>query len=291
MPKVLAEVTSLSPKDCFHIVERHKTEFNYPLHEHKEFELNFIQNGEGVRRVVGDHTETIGPLELVLIGGEGIEHAWEQHECKSKDIREITIHFSPDLISGPLLEKNQFASIRRMFERASCGLAFPFEAILKVYGRLDFLAVQEDSFIQFLNFLYILYELSLFDSKVLASSAFAKAEDSTESRRVTQVKDFIKANYAREIPLHELAELVKMAPSAFSRFFKGRTGSTVSSYITDIRLGHAARDLVDTTNNIADICYSCGFNNLSNFNRTFKERRGVTPKEFRQLYKKTKVVV
>ena len=62
-------------------------------------------------------------------------------------------------------------------------------------------------------------------------------------------------------------------------------------YITDIRLGNAARMLVDTTQNISEVCYSCGFNNLSNFNRIFKAKRGVTPREFRAMYKKNKVIV
>ena len=69
MGKVFTEITRLSDKDCFYIVERHKTEFTYPLHRHKEFELNFIEKGKGVRRIVGDSVEEIGDYELVLIGG------------------------------------------------------------------------------------------------------------------------------------------------------------------------------------------------------------------------------
>ena len=70
MSKVFTEITRLSDKDCFYIVERHKTEFTYPLHRHKEFELNFIQNGKGVRRIVGDSVEEVGDYKLVLIGAK-----------------------------------------------------------------------------------------------------------------------------------------------------------------------------------------------------------------------------
>ena len=100
MSKVLTEITRLSERDCFYIVERHKTEFTYPLHRHKEYELNFIEHGEGVRRIVGDSVEEIGDYELVLIGGQDLEHVWEQGNCKSKDIREITIQFSPDIFGS-----------------------------------------------------------------------------------------------------------------------------------------------------------------------------------------------
>jgi AraC-like DNA-binding protein len=59
----------------------------------------------------------------------------------------------------------------------------------------------------------------------------------------------------------------------------------------DIRLGYAARMLVDTSKNISEICYECGFNNISNFNRTFKSKRKYTPRDFRAMFKKSKVVV
>lgn len=292
MSSVFTEITQLSEKDCFHIVERHKTEFTYPLHRHKEFELNFIEHGAGVRRIVGDSVEEIGEYELVLVGSEGLEHVWEQGSCKSKDIREITIQFSDDLLTSNLLAKSQFASIRKMLSQAEHGLAFPVSAIMKVYSALDTLALEQEKFVQFLKFLYILYELSLADDvKVLASSSFANTSRNKESRRVQKVKQYINDHYAEPLRLKDLASLAGMSPVAFSRFFRVRTNRTLSDYIADIRLGFAARMLVDTTRNISEICYECGFNNLSNFNRMFKAKRGSTPREFREMYKKHKVTV
>lgn len=292
MAKVFTEITRLSEKDCFYIVERHKTEFTYPLHQHKEFELNFIEHGKGVRRIVGDSVEEIGDYELVLIGGEDLEHVWEQGRCKSKDIREITIQFSSDIFGADLLSKNQFASIRRMLRRADHGLVFPLSSIMRVYSTLDTIAQEQERFVQFLKFLYILYELSVSEeAKVLASSSFAHTERSTESRRVQKVKQYINDNYAKPLKLADLADLVGMSSVAFSRFFRQRTGRTLSDYIIDIRLGYAARMLVDSTKNISEICYECGFNNLSNFNRTFKEKRNYTPRDFRAMFKKNKVIV
>jgi len=292
MGKVLTEITRLSEKDCFYIVERHKTEFTYPLHQHKEYELNFIENGKGVRRIVGDSVEEIGDYELVLIGGEALEHVWEQGNCRSTDIREITIQFSGDIFGNGLLSRNQFASIKRMLARAGHGLSFPLASIMKIYSVLDTIASEQERFIQFLKFLYILYELSVSDdSRVLASSSFAHSAKSTESRRVQKVKQYIDDNYSKPLKLAELADLVGMSPVAFSRFFRRRTDRTLSDYIVDIRLGHAARMLVDTTKNVSEICYECGFNNLSNFNRTFKAKRNYTPREFRAMFKKNKVLV
>ncbi|MBO5107584.1 MAG: helix-turn-helix domain-containing protein [Bacteroidales bacterium] len=292
MGKVFTEITRLSDKDCFYIVERHKTEFTYPLHRHKEFELNFIEKGKGVRRIVGDSVEEIGDYELVLIGGADLEHVWEQGKCRSKDIREITIQFSGDIFGTELLSKNQFASIRRMLRRAEHGLAFPLSSIMKVYSTLDDIANENERFVQFLKFLYVLYELSISDdARVLASSSFAHTARSNESRRVEKVKQYINDHYAKPLKLADLAGLVGMSPVSFSRFFRQRTGRTLSDYIVDIRLGYAARMLVDSSKNISEICYESGFNNLSNFNRTFKSKRNYTPRDFRAMFKKNKVIV
>lgn len=292
MNKAFTEITRLSDKDCFYIVERHKTEFTYPLHQHKEFELNFIERGGGVRRIVGDSVESIGDYELVLLGGEDLEHVWEQGNCKSKDIREITVHFSGDIFGDGLLSRNQFASIRRMLQRADHGLSFPLPTIMKVYSVLDTIADESERFVQFLKFMYVLYELSVSDdARVLASSSFSHTRKSTESNRVQKVKEYINDNYARQLNLADMADLVGMSPVAFSRFFRQRTGRTLSDYIIDIRLGHAARMLVDSSKNISEICYECGFNNLSNFNRTFKAKRNYTPRDFRAMFKKNKVIV
>lgn len=179
-----------------------------------------------------------------------------------------------------------------MLARAGHGLSFPLASIMKIYSVLDTIASEQERFIQFLKFLYILYELSVSDdSRVLASSSFAHSAKSTESRRVQKVKQYIDDNYSKPLKLAELADLVGMSPVAFSRFFRRRTDRTLSDYIVDIRLGHAARMLVDTTKNVSEICYECGFNNLSNFNRTFKAKRNYTPREFRAMFKKNKVLV
>jgi len=291
MEGIITEISNLSDKDCFNIVERHKSEFTYPLHRHKEFELNFVQNAAGVKRVVGDSIESIGDFDLVLIGNENLEHVWNQGNCQSDNIREITIQFSPELFTGSFLEKNQFHSMKKMLEQARHGIAFPQEAIMKVYHILDTIASETDGFVQFVSFMTMLYYLSKYEPKVLASNTFAKSEIERESRRILTVKNYIAEHFAEQIMLDDLAKMAGMSPTAFSRFFKLRTHRTITEYITEIRLGYAARALVDTTRNISEICYASGFNNLSNFNRTFKAKKGMTPKDFRAVYKKNKVIV
>ncbi len=289
---IIHEITPLSDKDCFYIADRRKSEFTYPLHSHSEFEINYIENAEGVRRIVGDSVEVIGRYDLTLIAGEELEHVWEQHNCTSKNIREITIQFSKDLFFGNFIHKNQFSSIREMLSNAKKGINFPMETIMKVYPMLDTLSAEKSGFYAVIRLLTILYELSLCDNyRTLASSSFAHIEDNTDSRRVRKIYEYINKHYREEIRLEDLSAIVGMTPVALSRFFKLRAGKTISDHIIDIRLGNATRLLVDTTNSIGEICYDCGFNNVSNFNRIFKKRKGCPPKEFRENYRKTKMVI
>ena len=225
MAEILEEITHLTPKDCYFIVERHKRTFDYPIHQHAECELNFVENGKGVKRIVGSSVEEIGEYDLALINSPSLPHMWDQNDAPPRQIREITIHFSPDLLGDSLMSRNQFASIKEMLERAKHGLAFPTSAIMKVYSLLDVLANEKNSFKQFLSFVQILYELSR--SKYRELDVTAGSEQSSpaaEDPRIASVKDYVASKYNEDITLEQLADIAGMTPTAFSRFFKLHTG-------------------------------------------------------------------
>lgn len=291
--RVLRELPPLLENDFMYVADRRKREFTYPIHKHEVFELNYVENGAGVLRIVGDSSETIGDRELVLITSPDLEHVWSQGTCTSEEIREITIQFFLDFNSSDsLFNRTPLLPIKRLFEKARKGVSFSGEAIDKVYPLLDSLSSTHDKFYSVIKFLTILYELSLADgTRELATSSFAKVDVDSDSRRILKVKDYISKHFTEEVRLADLADLVGMSPTSFSRFFKLRTSKTLSDYIVETRLGVAARRLVDTTESISEICYGCGFNTLSNFNRLFRKYKGCNPTEFREKYFKTKVIV
>ena len=290
--RVIHEITPLMGKDALYIADRRKKEFTYPIHNHEVFELNFVEHAPGVRRIVGDSNEVIDDYDLVLITSPDLEHVWEQNTCTSDDIREITIQFYLDMSDDGFLSRNPFYSVRKMLKEARKGLAFPMSAIMRVYQQLDTLSSVKDGFYAVMQFMTILYELSRCDGvRTLATSSYAKVEVESDSRRVLKVKNYIAKNYMDEIRLNTLADIAGMSPSAFSRFFKLHTGRNLSEYIIEMRLGYASRMLVDTAKSVAEISFQSGFNNLGNFNRIFKKKKGCSPSEFRENYHKTRIIV
>ena len=105
--RIIHEITPLMGKDVLYIADRHKKEFTYPIHNHSVFELNFVENAKGVRRIVGDSQEIIGDYDLCLITSPDLEHIWEQNDCRSEDIREITIQFDFSMSTETLFDRTQ----------------------------------------------------------------------------------------------------------------------------------------------------------------------------------------
>lgn len=291
MNKVITEESHTSEKDCFYMVDCEKEAFTYPLHKHEAMELNFVENCDGARRIVGDSIEVLGKYDMVLVGSN-LEHAWDQYDCQSKSIHEITIQFPPDLFNEQFLQRNQLSSIRALFQNAKRGIAFELNTIMELYEKIKAITQSQPGFYRMLKLMEILYELSMQENyTLLASRSFSNVKNTPESIRVRKVEEHIDQNFKQEIRLKTLSDIAGMTPAAFSRYFRMKTGKTVSDYIIDIRLGHAARQLVDTTNSVADICYDCGFNNISNFNRIFKKKKGCSPTAFRENYHKRRIIV
>ncbi|MEQ1676681.1 MAG: AraC family transcriptional regulator, partial [Chitinophagaceae bacterium] len=280
---ILREITPLTSSDCFTMFTRVKSAFDFPLHYHEELELNFIMNGKGAKRVIGDHIAEIDDLELVLVGSN-LPHFWQTHKCKNKEIREITIQFHKDLFDEKFLRRNQMSFIRSMLERSAKGILFSNQTIKQITPRLMILS-QKQGFDSVLELLSILHDLSVSrNMHTLSDATFNNAELSYSSRRIDKAFEYMNQNFHKNVTLNEVSKLVNMTEVSFSRFFKTRTGITFIDSLLELRLGQASRLLIDTTQSVSEVAYNCGFNNISNFNRLFKKKKNCTPKEFRENY-------
>jgi AraC-like DNA-binding protein len=280
---ILKEVTTLTQNDCMAVFFRSKKQFDFPLHYHPEYELNLILNAKNAQRVIGDHLGILDSIELTLVGPNTV-HGWFKHECTNKKIDEITILWHNDLLNEKFLMRSYMNRISCMLSQSSKGILFSNDVAIRNKERIIGL-VKKEGFDSVHELMSILHDLSLSaDFTTLSATVSHQEAHDYNSRRIQIIMEYLHANYSRHISLSEAAGLIHMTEIAFCRYIRRKTGYTFIENLNNIRIGHAAKLLIDTTESIAEIAYKTGFNNLSNFNRIFKKKKNYTPKEFRANY-------
>ncbi|MBE0391023.1 AraC family transcriptional regulator [Flavobacterium sp. PL002] len=279
--KSIKEVTPIKSDDPFVILKHENALFDYPLHFHNEYELNLISNFKG-SRTVGDSFEKCEETDLTLLGPE-LKHIWKSESIIS-NAQVVTIQFQEHFLHSKIMSYAVSKDIKKLLELSKCGISFLnptkdliTEKIATIKGNTDF-----KSFLTFLEILHILSTSK--DIKVLSSPPSANYNQNRESRRISLITNYIKNNYNSEIKLSKIAEMVNMSESAFSHYFKKRTNHSFTSYLQDYRLGVVTKLLTETDMSINEISYKAGFNSLSNFNRAFKKKHNISPKEFKLNY-------
>jgi AraC-type DNA-binding domain-containing proteins len=278
------EITPISQDDLFIVLDRPDANFDYPTHYHTDYELNMVINSQG-KRIIGDSISEFNELDLVLLG-PNLPHKWQGEIEKGNHV--VTIQFHEQLLDYPILTKRLFNPIKELLQRSSRGIEFS-EETKKIMKNKILGMTRTQGFDTALQFLSILYELSVSrNQKILADPHFSPHElvYETKSRRINKVCEYVNNNYFKPIKLADIASLIGMSESAFSHFFKKKTQRNFIDYVNDIRIGYASQMLFETTHSIAEVCYSCGFNNISNFIRVFKKKKGETPGEYRLNIKK-----
>ena len=284
------EITPLKKNDCFLVFDRHRKAFNFPIHFHPEFELNYISNAGGARRLVGDHISQIEDRELVLTG-PNLYHGWQNYEnSRKKEFHEITIQFPNDIFETSLLDRNLLKPIKTLLQNANRGILFAKEAQEQVEKKILHLS-KTNGFDSFLQFQSLLYDLAISrDQTFLTNMSFQHQNDFYNSERIEKVYHFLNENYHRKIKIEEVAQLLSMSVISLSRLIKQRTGKSFIEFLIEVRLGSATRRLIESKESITEICFDCGFNNISNFNRIFKKYQSCTPSEFRTSFSGIKSV-
>lgn len=279
--KYQREITSLSSQDSFLVMNRIRDTFDYPVHFHPEMELNFIANGKGMKRTVGFATEEIDDFELVLLG-PNVYHGWEMHNC-NKSVHEVTIQFHNDLFSESLLRRKLMRPLKHMFERSVHGILFNKKEVQKMAPRL--IEVSEMQGIgYFMELFSILFDLSNTSGQRMLSSSQRPSYDFENSDKIRLFYNYIQQNFANRITLDDVSRLLNMSKVSFNRFIKKTTNLTFIEYLNEVRIENASRLLVEQDFTISEIAFSCGFNNMANFNRVFKKIKGLTPSKYRREF-------
>ena len=280
------EITPLKQQDVFVVLDSTSNGFDYPIHNHPEFELNLVTGISGTR-IVGDSTKRYNNCDLVLLGPY-LYHKWDgdRHLQESgRPYRVVTIQFSMDLFSGQMFQKERFINIRQMLRSSSKGIKFNGKT-LDVAKQFMFDLTEDKGFSNIITFFQLLDLLATSkDISFLASEGFSPQALRSESNRIRIAYSYILKQFTDpHLKIGEIAELVNMSESAFSHFFKKYAFRSFTQFLIDVRIGHACKLLLDTDETIGQISVKSGFNNMANFNRLFKKYRSCTPKAWRKKY-------
>lgn len=284
--QVYKEITPLREPDVFVLLDSVSNGFDYPIHNHPEYELNLVAGMSG-SRIVGDSIERYTDFDLVLIGPY-LYHKWDGDAtllAAGRPYRVITIQFGMDLFGSRLLQKERFFTIRKLLDDSRRGIKFFGNTITEAMQKMVNLA-EDKGFSNVLDFLSLLDLLSRSGERAyLASEGFSPQATKTDNHRIQIAYACILKNFTNpELKIGEPARMANMSESAFSHFFQKYTNKSFTQFLVDVRIGHACKLLLDTDHPIKQVCFQSGFNNLANFNRLFKKNRNCTPVEYRRKY-------
>jgi AraC-like DNA-binding protein len=257
--------------------------FSAPYHFHPEYELTWIVKGCG-KRYVGTHMHDYFTGDLVLLGSN-LPHCWKTENTKSgENSNSIVIQFHPDFMGSDFFSKPEMKHIRRLLNNSQSGLQFTGNTSSlkeKMYVMLD----EPQSFKKWILLMDILHELASTGEYVMLSQEVPAPELSPlEKARMNICIAYIVENFRNKISLQEVASLVNMTPHAFCRYFKKLNRKTFIEAVTDYRVDFAVRQLIHTDNSISSIGLNSGFNDISNFHKTFKARMKLSPLSYRNTF-------
>jgi AraC-like DNA-binding protein len=259
--------------------------FNNPWHYHPEIELTLIVKSTGLR-FVGDSVERFEASDLVLLGSF-LPHYWRNDEAfyqtdSSQTAEAIILRFKIDVLGKELLNLPEMKPIEELLRRASQGICFSKKMSALIQPLL--IKLHESKGIdQLILFLEIFKNLSQTDDfRLLSTKIFSGSNQQNDSSRINQVLNYVQLHLHENIKLETVAYLTNMNTSAFCRYIKAQTNKTFVELLNDIRIASACRMLIDSKKDIAEICYECGFANVTHFNYTFKKVTGQNPTEYRR---------
>lgn len=249
-------------------------------HRHRQVELTWIERGQGIR-FVGDSAEPYGDGDMILLG-PWVPHLWLS---AAEPGQASVVQFPPEMLRAPGLP--ELAPVQAVVERAALGLRITDPARQAVGRVLE--SMSGASALRRLGRLLELFDILVQAGPLLqplASTAWpAPAEgrgDRLAERRIQRVVEWIHRSLHGPLPMAQAAALAHVTPASFSRFFRRETGKTYSRYVGDVRCSAACLRLRQTGQPIAHIALECGYGTLSNFNRQFLSRTGLTPRAYRQ---------
>jgi AraC-like DNA-binding protein len=263
----------------YHIKVYEKDGFHLPWHMHDSYELTLIQRGSG-QRIVGSHIEAFGPGDMVLLG-PGLPHVWKNSRREQQSrVRAITLKLATQHPLLRLLELPEMEPLQQILQASMQGLLIMDTLRDTLAAQLEALSNQP-VYRQLNGIIDILASIS--ESCETRTLLPREASDylPRESVSTRKVIDHIFDHYPQALDAASLAEVAGVHPASLGRLFKRTTGFTTTEFINQVRINRACQLLHKTDMPVLEISLHCGYENLSWFNRVFKQLRDCTPRAYR----------
>lgn len=274
-----------SPLGSSFIIKGDEIAWNNPWHFHPEIELLYCIKGKGTN-YIGQYIESIEEGELLLFG-KNLPHTrqrskayYEQNAAEQPET--IVLQFNEEFLGEMFFKLRECVHIETLLRKAERGLKFygttrdsvcdilksmqgkqGITAILQIVSILDILATSDEY--SMLNSIHYLSDVNNIDS-----------------RKINKVYHYTQTYFKQPISLSDVAAVINLTEAAFCRYFKARTRKNYFQYLSEVRIAHACAMLTEQDIDVAEVCFSSGFNNLSNFHKQFKKIMKDTPKEYRE---------
>lgn len=247
-------------------------------HYHPEIELVYVNNGSG-KRQVGLNLSNYNDGLLILVGSNLPHTGFTDYFDDER--KEVVIQFKENFLGDSLNEVFEFKNIFNLLKTSKKGIAF--EGDIKKKIGLAMLGLQyETSFQKVITLITILNDLSRSKNYEILNISNYNINGINENERIRKAFNFIKDNYKKEVSLENVAKEVHMTVPSFCRYFKSQTNKTFIQFLIEYRINNALKLLIQSDKDIKNICYECGFNNYSHFNRSFKKINLISPSDYRK---------
>jgi AraC-like DNA-binding protein len=279
---------SVSSIHSFIVQELAGAAFDPNWHFHPEYQLFCVVEGAGTR-FVGDTIKPFLPGDLVMLGPD-LPHLWRSDPPRGPEeaetARGIVVYFREDFLGRDFFEKQEMVRLRQLFEKAGRGLEVrgrTREVVTRKMHELPTWRVSAGCWPARHPPRAGLFRMSTNTSPAWATSTAFKP---SETERMRKVHEYVMGTSGGRFSLEQVAALTNMAPSAFCRYFKARANKTFSGFVSEVRIGHACRLLIEGDLSVSQVAYACGFKTISNFNRQFKAIVHENPLRYQRRYGK-----
>ncbi|MBZ5856909.1 AraC family transcriptional regulator [Flavihumibacter profundi] len=285
--KTVVHKSTIPETQLFVIKDLRERHFDSTWHAHSEFQLFVVLEGTGTR-FIGDNIKTFKPGELILTG-PNLPHLWRSDDdyfLKNGELftHGIVLYLNEQFLGENTLEKEEMIALKKLFSKSMRGLEFYGERKDRVIALMQEL-IKLKGLDRVIVLLQILQELaSTREFHFISHASYDNPFKKGETDRANIVYEFVIKNFRKKIILEDVAAMVHMTPTSFSRYFTRHSNKNFSAFVSEIRIKHACKLLVETEQAIEEICYECGFNTLSNFNKQFKDLIQDKPSSYRKQF-------